>query len=55
MVKMDREDAIEYLQDHGEITEDESTHPKFDEDEEKKIKKVMEHGKVYGDPMVLMD
>ena len=45
---MDREDAIEYLKDKGEIEGKET----FSKAEEEKIKKVVKEGKIYGDPLV---
>lgn len=48
---MDREDAIAYLQRKGEIKDNEVVKPKFNKYEEDKIKDVMKHGKIYGDPV----
>lgn len=51
-MEMNKEDAIEYLQDKGKIKDDETKHPKFSKDEQNKIKEVMKQGKIYGDPIV---
>ena len=47
---MNKEEAIEYLQDKEEIRLKEN--PKFNKKEQEKIKKVMKEGKIYGDPLV---
>lgn len=44
---MNREKAIKYLERKGKIEERE-----FTKKEEKKIEKVMNEGKIYGDPIV---
>jgi|ACXJ01.1.fsa_nt_gi hypothetical protein len=47
-MKMTKKEAIEYLEDKGEIT----GRTKYSKVEEAKIKKVMKNGKIYGDPLV---
>jgi hypothetical protein len=47
---MDEEDAVEYLQEKGEIRDREN--PKFNKAEKAKIKEVVKEGKIYGDPIV---
>lgn len=49
-MEMDRDEAIDYLEDKGEI-EGKTTYNKR---EEAKIKKVMKEGKIYGDPVVML-
>lgn len=46
---MDKDEAIEYLQDKGHIKEKEV---KLTKSEAAKVKDVMKHGKIYGDPCV---
>ena len=54
---MDREDAIEYLQRKGKIDDPygERKERKFEKEEEAEIQKVMKQGKIYGDPMVILN
>lgn len=46
---MDREEAIEYLNEQEEIS------PKFSKEDEKKIAEVQKRGKIYGDPIVKLE
>ena len=48
---MDREDAIEYLKEKEKIEGKEI----FDKEEEKEIEKVEKEGKIYGDPVVVLN
>ena len=54
---MDREDAIEYLEDKGKIDDPYSPREerKLTKDEEAEVQKVMKQGKIYGDPMVILN
>lgn len=47
MSQMNKEEAIEYLERKGELEEQER---KLTREDEKKVKKVMKEGKIYGDP-----
>ena len=55
--KMDRKDAIRYLENKDEL--DNPYFPreerKFTQEEEAEIKKVMKRGRIYGDPMVVLN
>lgn len=48
---MDREDAIEYLERKDKI----EAEKKFNKEDEKEIEKVMKEGKIYGDPLVIIN
>jgi len=54
---MDREDAIEYLERKDKIDDPyrERKERKFKKEEEAEIQKVMKQGKIYGDPMVILN
>jgi len=54
MDKMEREEAIEYLERKDKLDEPykEKEERKFTEEEETKIKEVVKKGKIYGDPIV---
>lgn len=47
---MNKKDAIEYLQENGEIRQDKKVKPKWTQKEKKKIDEVVREGKIYGDP-----
>ena len=49
---MEKENAIDYLQRKGQISDDIVKRPKFTKEEKQKIKEVMKEGKIYGDPIV---
>ncbi len=49
--EMDREDSISYLRGKGRIEGE----TKFSADEEKEIKEVQKRGKIYGDPLAIVE
>lgn len=51
-MEMEKEEAIEYLEEKGKIRERPLAKIKYNKEESKKISRVMKEGKIYGDPLV---
>ena len=51
---MDRENAIEYLRRKNKLNEPYKER-EFTEEEEQKIQEIIKKGKIYGDPMVILN
>jgi len=53
--EMSRDEVIEYLERKGKLSEPPAQKRKFTKEDEKEIEKVTKEGKIYGDPLCVLE